>query len=163
MPLPWRDEVTTTSVAPGLVAVGVVPVISAALNTVRLPSAVPPMVTLVTLRKLVSVIVTLVPPASGPVPGSTAVTVSSGGGGVTSLQPGVTSVAPRLPTSIAIALMRLIRCRSGAPPPERQPRDTDAQGQVAQRKLGGERRMRADDVRDWSERAEHSVSRGAGI
>src|SRR2546425_232709 len=104
------------------------------------------MVTLVTLRKLVPVIVTLVPPARGPVPGSTAVTVSSGGGGggATSLQPSVTSVATRLPTSIAIALMRLIRCRSWAPPPGRQPRDTDGRGQVAQRKLGGERRMRTE-------------------
>src|SRR5438093_8654031 len=120
VPLPWLDEVTTTSLAPGLVAVGVVPVISAALNTVRLPSALPPMVTLVTLMKLVPVIVTLVPPARGPVPGSTAVTVISGGGGMTSLQPSVTSVATRLPVSIAIALMRLITLPFRGP---RLPRD----------------------------------------
>ena len=55
---------------PGPLATGVVPVISVVLTTVRLPSSLPPMVALVTLMKSVPVIVTGVPPASGPLAGS---------------------------------------------------------------------------------------------
>src|SRR5437867_11984061 len=100
-------EVTTTSVAPVLVAAGVVPVIWVALTTVRLPSSVPPMVTLVTLTKFVPVMVTLVPPAMEPVAGLTAVTDRGEGPGPQqgeSLQPGVATAARRLPT-IPIALV----------------------------------------------------------
>src|SRR5436309_13366041 len=65
-----------TSVAPGLVEAGVAPVICEGLTTVRLPTSLPPMVTLVTLMKLVPVTVTLVPPATRPLGGLTAVTVT---------------------------------------------------------------------------------------
>jgi hypothetical protein len=82
VPLPWILEVTTISFAPGLTDTGVVPVISVALTNVRLPTSLPPIVTLVTLLKLLPVIVTLVPPAIGPVAGLTAVTVTDGGGGL---------------------------------------------------------------------------------
>src|SRR5437660_10267695 len=75
VPAPWLLEVTTTSLAPVLVAAGAVPMIWVELITVRPLSSRSPMVTLVTSMKLLPVIVTLVPPASGPVAGLTPVTV----------------------------------------------------------------------------------------
>ena len=94
VPLPWVLEVTTTSAAPALVAAGVVPVIWVGLTTIRLPSLLPAIVTPVTSMKFAPVIVTLAPPARGPLAGLTAATMSSGG--VTgSLQPGVATTARR--------------------------------------------------------------------
>src|SRR5207247_1806237 len=72
--LPWLLEVTTTSLGPKMVEAGVVPVTSVVLTIVRLTSSLPPMITLVTSMTLVPVIVTLVPPATGPVAGLKRVT-----------------------------------------------------------------------------------------
>src|SRR5439155_8116869 len=107
VPLPWLEDVTTTSVAPGLVAAGVVPVIWVGLTTVRPPSSLPPMVTLVTSTKLVPVIVTPVPPPNRSVAGLTAVTVIGAAGPTSSLQPATRSPPSRLLT-IAVALARFV-------------------------------------------------------
>src|SRR5207248_8166855 len=93
MPLPWLEDVTTTSVAPGLAAAGVVPVISVALTTERLPSSPLPMVTLVTSMKFVPVIVTLLPPPSRSPAGLTAVTAIDAGGEPEALEPASTTAA----------------------------------------------------------------------
>ena len=74
--------VTVTSTAPAACA-GEVAVIEVALTTVKL-AAVPPNDTAVAPVKFVPLIVTLVPPAAGPLLGLTAVTV-----GVDGLVPGV--------------------------------------------------------------------------
>jgi hypothetical protein len=107
MPLPWVEDVTTTSAAPGLAVAGAVPVISVMLTTARLPSSLPPMVTLVTSMKLVPVIVTLLPPPSRSLAGLTAATVTDARGATESLQPGVRTAAVR-PPRIAIALVSVI-------------------------------------------------------
>ena len=69
--------VTCTFTAPAACA-GVVAVIEVALFTVKLVAAVPPKVTAVAPVKFVPVMVTLVPPAVGPVFGDTVVTVGTG-------------------------------------------------------------------------------------
>ena len=102
MPLPWLEDVTTTSTGPALAAAGAVPVISVVLTTVRLPSTLPPMVTLVTSMKLVPVIVTPVPPPNRSVAGLTAVMVIGAAGPTSSLQPAPRSAPSRLLT-IAVA------------------------------------------------------------
>ena len=84
MPLPWLLEVTTASLGPKMVEAGVVPVTFVELTIVKLPSSLPPIVTLATSTKLVPVMVTLVPPASGPLAGVTVVTVSGPPGAVES-------------------------------------------------------------------------------
>ena len=75
MPVP-PGVVTDTFTAPAAFA-GVVAVIDVALTTVKLVAATPPNVTAVAPVKLVPVIVTLVPPATGPEPGLTPVTVGA--------------------------------------------------------------------------------------
>jgi hypothetical protein len=76
--------VTRTLAAPAAPA-GVVAVIDVGLTTVIVLAATPPMVTLVAPVKLVPVIVTLVPPRVVPLGGLIAVTVGTGGGGVTNV------------------------------------------------------------------------------
>ncbi len=68
---------TATSFAPAVLAGGVTPVMVVLLVTVRLVSAVPPIVAAVTLVKSVPVIVTEVPPARGPLLGVIDVTVGT--------------------------------------------------------------------------------------
>lgn len=81
VPLPLLEELTTTCLAPRLPLTGVIPVICVLLTTLMLWSAPPPTLTAVTFRKFVPVIVTAVPPAGGPLPGATLVTVTGDGGG----------------------------------------------------------------------------------
>jgi hypothetical protein len=71
---PFRVTVTVT--APALPA-GVVAVIDVLLTTTTLVAAVLPNITVAPLAKLVPVMVTDVPPATGPVFGLTLVTVGS--------------------------------------------------------------------------------------
>src|SRR5437016_6715135 len=112
VPAPWLLEVTTTSLAPVLVAAGAVPMIWVELITVRPLSSRSPMVTLVTSMKLLPVIVTLVPPASGPVAGLTPVTVIVSSTGVIELlQPGARKAVSR-PAPIATALVKVMSPRS---------------------------------------------------
>jgi len=66
--------VTVTVTAPALPA-GVVAVIEVLLTTTTLLAAVPPNVTVAPLAKFVPVIVTAVPPATGPLFGATVLTV----------------------------------------------------------------------------------------
>ena len=75
MPVP-PGVITATSTAPAACA-GVVAVMVFALTTVKLVAATPPNVTAVAPVKLVPVIVTLVPPATGPEPWLTLVTVGA--------------------------------------------------------------------------------------
>jgi hypothetical protein len=69
--------VTTTSLAAPVVPVGVTAVIVVELATLKLVTAVPPIVTDVAPVKFVPVIVTLVPPAVGPETGEIAVIVGA--------------------------------------------------------------------------------------
>ena len=95
-----------------LVAAGAVPMIWVELITVRPLSSRSPMVTLVTSMKLLPVIVTLVPPASGPVAGLTPVTVIVSSTGVIELlQPGARKAVSR-PAPIATALVKVMSPRS---------------------------------------------------
>jgi hypothetical protein len=77
-PLPAVPAVTTTSVAPAVVAAGAVPVIVVALTTCRLRTSLPPIVTPVAPERFLPVIVTAVPPTSGPLAGLTASTTGAG-------------------------------------------------------------------------------------
>src|SRR5690606_38361241 len=72
--------VTATSTAPAAWA-GVTAVIWVALSTVKLAAGVPPNVTAVASVRSVPVSVTLVPPATGPVAGATAVRVGAAAAG----------------------------------------------------------------------------------
>ena len=71
---PWPLTVTVTVTAPAACA-GVVAVIDVLLTTTTLVAAVPPNVTVAPEAKFVPVIVTAVPPPTGPLFGDTLVTV----------------------------------------------------------------------------------------
>src|SRR6185312_15131514 len=70
--------VTVTSTTPAAAPVGAVTVIEVSLLTVKLAAAIAPKLTAVAPRKFVPVIVTTVPPASGPLLGETLMTVGGG-------------------------------------------------------------------------------------
>src|SRR6185312_8438916 len=70
--------VTVTSTAPAAAPAGAVAVIDVSLLTVKLVAAIAPKLTAVVPRKFVPVIVTTVPPASGPLLGETLMTVGGG-------------------------------------------------------------------------------------
>ena len=69
--------VTTTLLVPAVPA-GVIQVMVVELTTLTLVVTVPPIVTIVAPVKFVPVIVTLVPPATGPLAGAIEVTVGAG-------------------------------------------------------------------------------------
>ncbi len=77
VPLWVSGLVTVTSTGPGAWA-GVVTVMVVALTTVTPVAAMPPKVTVAPLTKFVPVIVTTVPPVSGPLFGETELTVGGG-------------------------------------------------------------------------------------
>src|SRR5690606_3366205 len=68
--------VTVTSTVPG--PAGVTALMTPSLSTVKLVAATPPNVTAVAAVKQLPLIVTVVPPVVGPVPGTTPVTVVAG-------------------------------------------------------------------------------------
>ena len=75
MRLPLRPFTVTVTVAVPALPAGVVAVILVLLATTTFVAAVPPNVTVAPAAKLVPVIVTDVPPATGPLFGETLVTV----------------------------------------------------------------------------------------
>lgn len=72
--------VTVTSTGPTLAAAGLTAVMDVSLLTVNEAAGVPPKLTAVAPVKLLPVIVTAVPPASGPLNGLTPVTTGTGTG-----------------------------------------------------------------------------------
>jgi hypothetical protein len=81
------DVVTTTFTAPTVVPLGTTAVIVVSFTTVKLAEEAPPKVTLVAPVKLVPVIVTVLPPPSGPEAGLTEVMVGEPGNGVPGTKP----------------------------------------------------------------------------
>jgi hypothetical protein len=72
----WPFTVTVTAAAPALPA-GVVAVIVVPFTTTTFVAAIPPNVTVAPVAKFVPVIVTAVPPATGPLFGDTLLTVGT--------------------------------------------------------------------------------------
>ena len=81
--LPLRPLTVTATVTPPALPAGVVAVIWVALTTTTLVAAAVPKLTVAPLAKFVPVMVTIVPPAAGPIFGETLVTV----GGATYVNP----------------------------------------------------------------------------
>ena len=78
--LDWESGLVTTTLLAPAAPDGVVAVMLAALTTVTFVAAVPPTVTVAPVTKPVPAMVTLVPPAMGPLPGE--IDVTDGGGAV---------------------------------------------------------------------------------
>ena len=105
-------DVITTSLAPAVGPAGVVPVICVALTTARLVSAFPPIIAAAGAAKLVPVIVTGVPPASGPFAGLMPVTVRTlRGPDVAQIGQGVSRMVVLLP-NVPIVTLAIVRSRS---------------------------------------------------
>src|SRR5437588_964495 len=117
VPVPYALDETTTSLLPALSA-GATPVISVALTACRSISSLPPIVTLFTPEGFLPVIVTFVPPASGPVAGITESTIGAGAGLVESEQP-----ASRTEPSRATMLRETLMTPSGGPSELKSRRD----------------------------------------